>query len=274
MTDSASWILINQLVQIIAIIIGAFVVVKIFSRLISKINEGTLKKGTLKNIQRFIQLIVYSIAAILIMHIFEINVTGLVASLGVGALIIGFALKDIIENWVSGLLMISARVYRTGDVIRVGDLMGVVTDISLRTTKLRTYDRNEIIIPNSVLLKEKVVNLTTGKKECVVAITFYVDYIFDVDAVKKLVESVVLTSPNVIVDKKRKREIRFIVRIKEWTTEIECLFWIDDPENEEFIKSKITESINKTLKKEKILPPIPGVMRKEFLENKEKYDIN
>jgi len=46
------------------------------------------------------------------------------------------------------------------------------------------------------------------------------------------------------------------------------LFWINDPENEEFIKSRITEKMKKKLEEEKILPPIPGVMRREFLESR------
>ncbi len=71
-----------------------------------------------------------------------------------------------------------------------------------------------------------------------------------------------------MVDEKRRREIRFIVKSKEWTTEIEALFWINDPENEESIKSKITELIKRKFEEEKILPPIPAFMRKDFLGNK------
>ncbi|MFC1487559.1 mechanosensitive ion channel family protein, partial [Thermoproteota archaeon] len=171
---------------------------------------------------------------------------------------------------VSGLLMISAKIFRNGDVIMVGDLKGVVTDISLRTTKLRTYDRNEVIIPNSVLLKENVINLTSGKKETVASIIFAIDYIYDTEKVKLIIENMIKNDPNVIVilKKEKKREIRFVVRIKEWSTEIECLFWINEPANEEFIKSRITENVNNRLKEEKILPPIPGVLRKEYLERK------
>ena len=74
---------------------------------------------------------------------------------------------------------------------------------------------------------------------------------------------------NVIVDTKKKREIRFITSVREWTTEIESLFWIDDPENEVSIKSTITERIKKRLEAERILPPIPGFMRRDFMKNKE-----
>lgn len=262
--------LIFLIVQLVVIIIASLIVVTIFNRLVVRVAEKRIKvkKGRLIHIQRFFQLIVYCVAVILILWTFNVDVTGLVAGLGIGALIIGFALKDIIENWVSGLLIISGKTYTIGDVIRVGGLTGVVTDVSLRTTKLKTYDRNQITIPNSILLKESIINLTGGKKETVASIISYIDYVFDVEKAKKAIESVLKSHPNVVVDEKRRREIRFVVRSKEWTTEIESLFWIDDPENEEFIKSRITELMKKKFEEENILPPIPGFMRREFLESK------
>jgi len=270
MVDLLDLHLIYLIMKVVVIIIVAFILVEIFNRFVVRVAEERVKvqKGRLANIQRFFQLIVYSIAVFLILWAFNVDVTGLIAGLGIGALIIGFALKDIIENWVSGLLIISGKTYRIGDVIRVENLTGVVTDISLRTTKLKTYDRNVIILPNSTLLKKNIINLTGGKKETVASIIFYIDYVFNTEKAEKAIESVLRGHPNVVVDEKRRREIRFVVRSKEWTTEIEALFWINDPENEEFIKSKITELIKKKFEEEKILPPIPGFMRKEFLESK------
>ena len=258
------------IIKVVVILIAAFILVNIFNRLIVRVAEEKIKgkKGTLVNVRRFFQLIIYFVAVILILWTFNVDVTGLVAGLGIGALIIGFALKEIIENWVSGLLIISGKTYRIGDVIRVGNLTGVVTDISLRTTKLKTYDRNEIIIPNSTLLKQSIINLTGGGKETVASIISYIDYVFDVEKAKKAIESVLRGHPNVLVSEKRRREIRFVIRSKEWTTEIESLFWINEPENEEFIKSKITELIKKKLEEEKILPPFPGIIRRDFLESK------
>ena len=259
--------LLYQILRAVIIAIGAFLLLKIFSQLLSKIvgDKTAEKKRIMTNVKRFLQLVVYSIAVILILWNFEIDVTGLVAGLGVGALVIGFALKDIIENWVSGLLIISGKTYRIGDVVTVGTLKGVVTAISLRTTSLKTYDRNEIIIPNSVLLSEKIVNHTSGGRETVTSIIFYIDYVFDIEKAKRAIESVLINQPNVVVDEKRKLEIRFLVRNKEWTTEIETLFWINEPENEEFIKSRIMELAKKKLDEEKILPPIPGIIRKDYL---------
>jgi small conductance mechanosensitive channel len=270
MYDLLDWALMLRIVQVAVIVVSVLILLKILHRLIARVAEERIrvKKGAFVNIQRLFQLVIYSVAAILVLYVFDIDVTGLVAGLGIGALIIGFALKDVIENWVSGLLIISGKTYRIGDVIKVSNLTGVVTDISLRTTKLKTYDRNEIIIPNSTLLKENIINLTGGKKETVASIIFYIDYIFDVEKAKRAIESILKGHSNVVVDEKRRREIRFVVRSKEWTTEVESLFWIDDPENEEFIKSDITELIKRKFEEEKILPPIPGFMRRDFLETK------
>jgi len=263
-------VFLTRAIQSVIIVVGAFLLLRLFNRLLKRVigAKNEARKRAINNVKRFLQIVTYSVAAILILWIFEVNVTGLLAGLGIGALVIGFALKDIIENWVSGLLIFTGKTYKIGDVVQVGNLKGVVTAISLRTTVLKTYDRNEIIMPNSLLLKEKIINLTGGGKEAVTNVVFFIDYVFDVEKAKAAVEAVLRGHPNVVVDLKRKREIRFLVRCKEWTTEIEALFWINAPENEEFIKSWVSELVKKKLAEEKILPPIPAIMRKDFLEKR------
>jgi small-conductance mechanosensitive channel len=261
------------LLQIVSTIVSAFLVVTIFNMLIGKIEKrGELKKGTLVHMRRFFQIIIYTVAAFIILSLLTIDITGVVAGLGVGALVIGFGLKDIIENWVSGVLIMSGKTYAIGDVIRIGDLTGTVTDIALRTTKLKTYDRNVIIIPNSVLMREKIINLTGGEPEAVAAITVSLDYVSDLEKAKSIIENILKNHKSVIFNLKRRREIRFIVRNREWTNEIETLFWINDPPNEEFIKSNITELIQNAFKKECILPPIPALMRKEYMAGQKTPD--
>ena len=254
------------ILQILVTVIGAFLAVTIFNLLISRLEKGSeLQKGKFVYLRRFFQIIVYLSALIIVFSLVDIDLTGIIAGLGVGALVIGFGLKDIIENWVSGILIISGKTYAIGDVIRVGDLTGTVTDIALRSTKMKTYDRNEIIIPNSVLMREKIINLTGGTSESVASITLSIDYTVNFDTAKKIIEQILKNQKNVIFDQKKKREIRFILRNKEWTNDIEILFWINNPSQEEFIKSNILELIQKEFKKEGILPPVPALMRKEYL---------
>lgn len=262
-----------SLLQIASTILGAFLIVNIFNLLIGRLEKrGELQKGTLVHLKRFFQIVIYLIAGTIVLSILTVDITGMIAGLGVGALVIGFGLQDIVENWVSGVLIISGKTYTIGDVIRVGDLIGTVTDIALRTTKLKTYDRNEIIIPNSILMKEKIINLTGGKQEAVSSLTFTIDYTEDSNKAKDIIESILKKHKSVIFDLKKKREIRIIFRNKEWTNEFEALFWINDPSNEEFIKSNITEQIQNAFKNQCILPPIPSIMRKEYLTGKTNID--
>jgi small conductance mechanosensitive channel len=259
----------NLLIGIVLTILGAFLIAFIFNKLVSRIEKrGEVKKGTLVQLKRFFQILIYLTAIIMVLSILKVDITAAVAGLGVGALVIGFALQDIIENWVSGIIIMSGKTYIIGDVIRVGNLTGTVTDISLRTTKLKTYDRNEIIIPNSVLVKEKIINLTGGECEAVASITLSIDYTSDAEKAKTIIENILKNHHAVIVNKDRKREIRFILRNSEWANDLETLFWINNPPNEQFIKSNITELIQKEFKKERILPPLPALMRQMYLTGK------
>jgi len=258
-----------NLIKIILIILSAFIVSKTIEKLFIKPLEKRIgKKNVTVPLKRATSLIIYIIAFLLILLVLGISITAAVASLGVGAIVIGFGLKDIISNWVAGVIIIAEKIYRIDDVIRIGNITGVVRDISFRSTKLKTYDRNEVIVPNSMFLTEKVINLTGGKNETVSSVSFLIDYTSELNKAKKIIEDILKKNENVIIDEKKKREIRFIIRSKEWSTEIETLFWVNDPKNEEFIKSKITESIKKRFQEEDILPPIPAFLRGDYIKSK------
>ena len=254
----------NMLESVIVIIV-AYIIIKFFEKnLIKPLAKRGEKRSVVVPLKRVISLIVYIVAFVIILAIFNIDVTGAVTGLGVGAIVIGFGLQDIVSNWVSGIIIAAEKIYKIDDVVKIGDVTGVVNDISLRSTKLTTYDKNDVIIPNSLIIKEKVVNLTGGSNEAVSSITFMIDYTADTEKAKKLMETVLKKDKNVIFDGKRKREIRFIVRSKEWTTEVEALFWINNPKNEEFIKSRLTQAIKKEFEKNNIIPTIPGLLRKNL----------
>lgn len=73
----------------------------------------------------------------------------LLSALGIGSVAIGFAFKDILQNWLSGLLILYRQPFRRGDQIRSSDFEGTVEAIEARATLLRTYDGQRVVIPNS-----------------------------------------------------------------------------------------------------------------------------
>src|SRR3712207_6407586 len=79
----------------------------------------------------------------------SIKPADLLATLGIGSVAIGFAFKDILQNWLSGLLILYRQPFRPGDRIVSGGYEGTVESIEARATLLRTYDGQRVVIPNS-----------------------------------------------------------------------------------------------------------------------------
>jgi small-conductance mechanosensitive channel len=87
----------------------------------------------------------------------------ILTSLGLTGLILGFALRDIIENFVAGILILWRRPFRIGDQIRSGTYEGTVTEINFRSTILRTYDGIRVSIPNGKVFTEPMENFTANE---------------------------------------------------------------------------------------------------------------
>lgn len=87
-----------------------------------------------------------------------LNVGALVAGLGLTGFALGFALKDVLSNFVSGIMLLAYRPFHIGDVIEMGEFLGRIETIRIRDTLVRTSDGRLIIIPNTKLITEVVVN--------------------------------------------------------------------------------------------------------------------
>jgi small conductance mechanosensitive channel len=92
-----------------------------------------------------------------------IDPSALVAGLGITTLALGFALKDILSNLVSGFLLLTTRPFRLGDQIAVKEFEGTVEQIELRATFLRTCDNRLVVIPNAELCTATVTNTTAAE---------------------------------------------------------------------------------------------------------------
>lgn len=100
----------------------------------------------------------------------NVDVTTLIASLGVAGFALGFALKDILENFVAGILLLFSRPFELKDQVTLSTYEGTVVDIQIRTTTLRTYADEIVFIPNSKVLSNPVINHTKlGKRRYTVA---------------------------------------------------------------------------------------------------------
>ncbi len=86
--------------------------------------------------------------------------TGILAAAGASAVIIGFAFRDIGENFIAGIILSFNRPFNVNETVSVGDIFGKVKNIEFRYTKLRTFDGRDVYIPNSDVIKKPVYNYT------------------------------------------------------------------------------------------------------------------
>jgi small conductance mechanosensitive channel len=94
-----------------------------------------------------------------------LNVTALITGLGLTGFALGFALKDVLSNLLSGIMLLLYRPFNIGDQIRMGEYEGIIETIRMRDTLVRAPDGRLIVIPNTKLITEVVVNNTHARQQ-------------------------------------------------------------------------------------------------------------
>jgi len=107
-------------------------------------------------------LLVFAALTYLLAEVWKIDVKQIMGTLGIGSLVIALALQDTLSNLVSGFLLIIESPFKVGDWIKVGDTEGEVVEINWRAVRIKTIDRDIVIIPNGNLGKEKIINYVLG----------------------------------------------------------------------------------------------------------------
>ncbi len=138
-------------------------------------------------IRKILNVFIYAIALMIILKSFGVEITPLVAGLGIGGLAIALALQDSLANLFSGTFIVSDKVIKAGDFIELeGELKGFVDEIGWRTTKIRTLPNNLVIVPNSKLANSIITDYSAPIEEMSVVVPVGVAYDSDLDRVEKV----------------------------------------------------------------------------------------
>jgi potassium efflux system protein len=125
------------------------------------------------------------------------DVQWLVAAMGVG---LGFGLKEIFANFVSGLIVLFERPVRVGDAVTIGNVSGIISRIQIRATTIRDWDNKELIIPNQTLVIDPIVNWTLSDTTTRVIVPIGIAYGSDTEKAHKVMLDVVENNPLVLSD--------------------------------------------------------------------------
>jgi len=157
-----------------------------------------------KFLGRVVRSIITIFALMLVMKIIGLAdiAAGLLAGASVSAVVVGFAFKDIAENFLAGIMLAFNRPFRVGDTVELDGIKGKVVSLDMRTSQIKSFDGKDIYIPNASVIKNPVINYTIDgfmRQEFTVGL----DYGSDIDKAIDILKNTILKIDGVIKDDKK-----------------------------------------------------------------------
>ena len=206
-------------------------------------------------LQKILKAVVIILAVIFAFNAWSINISPLLATAGIAGLAVGLAVKDSLSNILGGLQLVLDRTFKVGDKVELeSGEMGVILDIGLRSTKLKTYDNEVVYIPNGYLANAKIKNFTHPDVSIRVNVEFGVEYGSDTEKVRKVVLEAVKKIETVIDEPEP--VVQFL-KMSDFSLDFIARGWVKEYTQAYSTKLKMTDEIYNALNKANIGIPFP-----------------
>lgn len=209
------------------------------------------KKGAFILLTRYFILLLGFFLAIVAAGIPIDKITIILGALSVG---IGFGLQNIVNNLVSGFILALERPIQVGDVIEVGTFMGIVQDIGIRSSTIKTFDGSEVIVPNANFISGEVTNWTLSDKHYRIEILVGVAYGSDSSHVMEVLKQTLDNHDEIM---KTPEPMVIFQGFGESSLDFRVLFWCKNRDIWVSLRSEVMDAIYKRFKQEQIEIPFP-----------------
>lgn len=269
-------------VILLATIVCGTVTSKLFTAYIRKAKEeeGNDLTGIIF-LRRALVVLIYIAGisfAIYMVPAFRIIGSSLLAGAGLLAVVVGFASQQALSNIIGGIFIVIFKPYRINDRLNLQTtLSGVVEDINLRHTVIRNYENKRIIIPNSVISNEILVNSNYQDDLICKFVDMGISYDSDIDKAREIIKDEVLKHPNFIDNRNAEQKeageeivpIR-VLSLTDFSVNLRAWTWAADPPSAFIMGCDLLESIKKRFDAEGVEIPFPYrtvVYKKDLEEN-------
>ncbi len=186
-----------------------------------------------------------------------LRLTGLTVIIGALSVGIGFGLQNVVNNFISGLILMFERPIKRGDWIQVGTTEGYVKKISIRSTIVQTFDRADVIVPNSELISNQVTNMMLDDPRGRLRISVGVAYGSDTELVQRLLLEVAQTHDQVILDGSAPEPRALFQAFGDSSLNFDLLVHLKDIDLKIRVRSEMHTMIDKSFRKHGVEIPFP-----------------
>lgn len=265
-----------KIIKSIMIIIWACAISNLVSLLISELGvkfaektKSTLDDELMPLFRKLSRVIIYFAALMLLLNMWNLDITPFLASAGIAGFVIAFAAQDAISHLFGGISIYFDKPFRVGDRIQLesGEI-GDVLEIGIRSTRIKTFDETVIIIPNSKIASSKIVNYNQPEAKIKEKVEITAAYGSDIDKVKKILLEIANSIEEV---EKNPAPSVYLNELGDYGLKFLVIMWVDNPHKTYKVKTKMNEEIYKRFKKERIKIPYPTrevIMKNEKLKMK------
>ena len=244
------------LISFALMVIVTFVLAGLMQRGVTRAfsRKGQEDQGTTAVASRLVRYMVLIGGLGIALHNLGINLTGLFAAGAVFAVAIGFAMQNISQNFVSGVILLLERAIKPGDVLQVEGRLVRVRDMGIRATIARTLDEEDIIIPNSYLVASTVTNYTF--KDSIYRLRTIVGVVYSSDLA--LVRRVLEKTADELEWRSQQHPPR--IQLKEFadsSVNFEVSVWIDDPWSMQRRRDRLNDAVWWALKEAGVVIAFP-----------------
>jgi len=232
---------------IIARIIGKVILKRFFARF-------QIEEGISYSLTRITQYLIMITGAVISFQFIGVDLSGLVVIFGLLSVGIGFGLQNITANFVSGLILLIERPIRVGDRVTVGDTLGDVLEINMRSTTIRTLTNISIIVPNSEFTSSNVINWSHGDPKVRLDLSIGVSYNSDLATVLRCLREVADEDGDVL--KQPEPEVNFAgFGSSSW--DLELRVWLVSPKRYQIVRSNLNCAIVDKFRANNVEIPFP-----------------
>ena len=251
-------ITLEKLIVFFLLIVLTLFISRILRRALAKALQlrGVTDEGTTGVARRLLHYLVMAVGLLIALESIGINMGALFAAGAVFAIGIGFAMQNIAQNFVSGIILLVERTIKPGDVLQINDRMVKVRSMSIRATIARTLDEEDIIIPNTSIVQAMVTNYTLQDNLYRLRSKVGVVYGSDMQQVREVLEA----SATALEWRYQGRDpVVLLTDFGDSSVNFEVSVWIDDPWRVRSARSDLNEAVWWALKEAGVVIAFPQV---------------